>query len=555
MANLRVDKCLYKALGLSDREVNLPRFIVVNSWSEVSPGHFHLDKVARAVKNGIYAAGGVPLELNVPGLCSAFSKSHENGIRYDLPQRDVIASTIETAVESAAREAEGIVLIGTCDKLVPAMIMAAIRLDMPAIFVPGGPMLKGTYEGELVCMGAMSRILDARLLNGEITQEEYDREFPKLEHAEGYSVGACSEMVTGNSMQVIAEALGMTLPYAATAPAPLAERLRIASESGYQIVQLAKQGIKPSDIITKAALRNAVIVDNAVGGGTNAIVHVQAFAWEAQIDFTLKDWEEVEQNVPVLCHMAPSGPFSVCDLHDDGGIPALMHVLQDKLDLNCLTVTGKTVGENIAGCEPVTGTVIKSLDNPVYEQGAIKILWGNLAPRGAAVRHSIIKDRSTLNRVWNAKVYNSQREAVAAVNNNEITSGDVVVVRYEGPRGTPGMNEIVGVVFALNNKRLLDVAVITDGRFSGLTRHNLAVANICPEAAVGGPLAVVENGDKIKIDVTGGTIDLLISEEEMEKRLAAWKPIEPKVKKGVAVLYAKMAEQADKGAVWNLRIE
>ena len=262
-------------------------------------------------------------------------------------------------------------------------------------------MLKGTYEGELVCMGAMSRILDARLLNGEITQEEYDREFPRLEHAEGYSVGACSEMVTGNSMQVIAEALGMTLPYAATAPAPLAERLRIASESGYQIVQLAKRGIKPSDIITKAAIRNAVIVDNAVGGGTNAIVHIQAFAWEAQIDFTLKDWEEVEQNVPVLCHLAPSGPFSVCDLHDDGGIPALMHVLRTSWT-ELPDGDRKDGGRKYCGLQAATGTVIKNPDNPVYEQEQLKSSGATWRP-GVHVRHSIIKDRSTLNKVWNAK--------------------------------------------------------------------------------------------------------------------------------------------------------
>lgn len=555
MGNVKVDQSLYKAMGLSDREVNLPRFIVVNSWSEVSPGHIHLDKLGQAVKNGIYAAGGLPLEINVPGICSAFSRPSDMGIRFDLPQRDVIASTIETAVESSGKGVEGIVLIGTCDKLVPAMLMAAIRLDMPAIFVPGGPMLKGTYGGELVCMGAIPRILDSKLLNGEISQEEYDREFPKLENAMGISAGACSEMVTGNSMQIIAEALGMTLPGAATAPAVTAERLRLANESGWKIVELAKKGIKPSNIISKESLRNAAIIDNAVAGGTNAVLHVQAFAWEAQVDFTLKDWDEVQKSTPCLCHMAPSGPYSVCELHDDGGIPAVMANLREKLNLDCLTVTSKTVKENIEGCAPITGDVIKTVENPVYNEGAIKILWGNLAPRGAATRHSIIKDRTLLNKEWNAKVYDSLKAALDAVLNDTISPGDVMVVRYEGPRGTPGMNEIVKVVFYLNMKRIENVAVITDGRLSGLTRNNLAVANICPEAAIGGPLAAVMNGDKIKIDVIEGKLDLLISEEEMKQRLASWKPIEPKVKKGVAVIYSKMAEQADKGAVWNLREE
>lgn len=544
---------LYKAMGYSDRELKRPRFIVVNSWSECAPGHIHLDKVSAAVKNGIHAAGGLPIEFNVPGLCIALSQTLSD-IRYDLPARDTIASVIEVGVKSSARQAEGVVYIGTCDKMVPAMLMAALRLDLPAIFVPGGPMLKGIYNKEFVSVGAEFRLLYPKLFNGEMTEEEFEKEYLKLENAVGCSAGSCAEMVTGNSMQILAEAMGMTLPGGATAPAVTAERIRLANESGWQIVKLAEKGIRPSQIITRDSLRNAISVDSAVGGGSNTVIHLQALAWEGKIDLTLDDWDAISDDVPCLCEIAPTGPYSVGDLHTAGGVPAVMKRIKEKLSLDCLTVNQQTIGEIITDAEIANADIIKTLDNPVRDRGALSILRGNLAPRGSVIRHTIILDQSIMQCEWNALVFDSLEEAFMAALQSEISEGDAVVVRNEGPRGTPGMNEIVQVIFALELRGYQKIAVITDGRFSGLTRRFPAVASVCPEAAIGGPLAAVKNGDKILLDIPNKRLELMVSEDEIKERLLQWEAPRPRVTEGVATIYSMIAEQADHGAVWNLRL-
>ena len=547
-------RVIFKAMGFTSEELSLPRIAVVNSWSEQSPGHVHLRAVSEGVKAGIRMAGGMPFEINVIGPCTVLGGDFSD-ISYDLPQREAILSSIESALHVGW--CEGWVGIGSCDKIVPGMLLAALRLNRPFIFIGGGQMLPSDYEGERlgfvrgmeIITGELNKLNDGRLL-----PEDYERELEEITDCCGSSAGACPEMTTGNSMQLLTEALGFSLPGSSTSIAVSAEKIWQSKETGKKIVELARKKIKPSDIFTLNSMKNAMAVEMAICGGTNSLVHLQSCVHEANLDCSLDTWDEMSRKVPALVAVAPSGPYVLYDFHKAGGVPVVMKKIEKFLDQTCSTVTGKTVGENLAEVRPLDSDVIRSIKNPVWPEGALAILKGNLAPRGAVTRHTVVDNKELLKKVFTARVFDSLQEVMEAVQAGKLKPGNALVCRYQGPRGGPAMTECLAIIGALRMKGVKDVAVITDGRFSGWTKGYLAIGNVCPEAQVGGPLALLQDGDPIRVDVPNRKLEAEISEEEMKRRRSKWTPPDQSKVTGILAMYAKTALQADQGAGWPVRM-
>lgn len=548
-------QAIFKAIGFTEKELNLPRIAVINSWSEQSPGHSNLRAVADGVKAGIRMAGGMPFEINVPGLCSVPHKFPADML-YDLPQREAVLAAAESSLNISW--CDGWVGIGTCDKIIPGLILTALRLNRPFIFLGGGQMMPCNYEGSrLGFVRGQSVVQDKmREAGSSLTNEGYDEIVREITDCCGAGgAGACNEMTTGNTMAVLSEGLGIALPGSSTSPAVSAEKIWHAKATGEAIMELVKRNIRPRDIITLASLKNAIAVDMATCGGTNSVAHLQAYAHEAEIPLTLDHWNEVSRTVPSLSDVAPTGPYVLYDYHIAGGTPAVMKRIIDHLDLSCMTVTGRTVGENLADVRAMDTTVIRGLDNPIWPEGATAILKGNLAPRGAAVRHTVVADKALLQKTYTARPFDTLESAIEAVQQSKIIPGDAVVVRYQGPRGAPAFAECLSVVAALKQVKVPEVIVIADGRFSGFTQGYLSIGHVCPEAQVGGPIALVEDGDRISIDVPARKIELQVSDDELVRRKAAWKPREQRDVTGMLGIYAKLALQADQGAGWPARWE
>ena len=535
-------RSLFKALGLTDEELERPLIGVVCAKNEVIPGHMHLDKIAEAVKAGVRMAGGTPLEFPAIGVCDGIAMGHV-GMKYSLASRELIADSIESM--TLAHGLDALVLIPNCDKIVPGMLIAAARLNKPAIVISGGPMLSMNYQNKFRDLNTAFEAVGA-FKAGTIDEQG----LKELEEAACPSCGSCSGMFTANSMNCLCEVLGMALPGNGTVPAVYSERIRLAKQTGMKIMELLEKDIKPRDIITPDALYNALRVDMALGCSTNSMLHLPAIAHEAQAPITLDYANEISKETPNLCHLAPAGDHHVQDLYAAGGVTAVMNELSKKnlLKLDTMTVTGKTQGENIKGHEVKDYTVIRPLDNPYSETGGIAVLKGNLAVDGSVVKRSAVAPEM-LKHEGPAKVYNSEDEAIEAIYAGKIVKGDVVVIRYEGPKGGPGMREMLSPTSAICGMGLdKDVALITDGRFSGATR-GAAIGHVSPEAMEGGPIAFVKDGDIIEIDIDKCVLNIKVSDEEMAKRKEGWVPNEPRVKTGYLRRYSKMVSSAIQGAV------
>jgi dihydroxy-acid dehydratase len=546
-------RVIFKAMGFTSEELSLPRIAVVNSWSEQSPGHSHLRAISEGVKAGIRMAGGMPFEINVIGPCSVLHGSPSDML-FDMPQREAILASIESALHVGY--CHGWVGIGSCDKIVPGMLLAALRLDRPFIFIGGGQMLPCDYEGERFGFVRGQEIIGQELNKvqaGALSLEEFEGRLEEITDCCGTSAGACGEMTTGNSMQLLTEALGFSVPGSSTSVAVSAEKIWQSKETGKRIVDLARKEIKPSRIFTLESMKNAMAVEMAICGGTNSLVHLQSCAHEAGIECSLDTWDEMSKKVPALVAVAPSGPYVLFDMHKMGGVPVVMKKIEKYLDLSRPTVTGKTVGENLATVKDVDSDVIRPLDRPVWPEGALAILKGNLSPRGAVTRHTVVDNKELLSADFTARVFDTTAEVTEAIQSGRVKPRDAIVCRYQGPRGGPAMTECLGIIIQLKSRRIRDVAVITDGRFSGWTKGYLAIGNVCPEAQVGGPLALVREGDTIRVDVPNRRLDVLVSEEEMEKRKSEWTPRDQSGVTGTLLIYATSALQADLGAGWPVR--
>ena len=536
-------RALFKALGLTDEEIERPMIGIANSANEIIPGHLHLHQISEAVKAGIRMAGGTPLEFFTMGICDGIVMGHE-GMKYSLSSRELIADSIESM--AMAYPFDGLVLIPNCDKIIPGMLMAAARVDIPSIVISGGPMLAGEFQGREIDFITVYESI-GKVKIGEMTEEE----IREVEGCACPGVGSCAGMFTANSMNCLSEALGLALPYNGTIPAVFAERIRLAKKSGMQIMDLVKQDIKPSRILTKKAFENAMTVDMAFGGSTNTSLHLPAIAREAGIELSLLAFNQISEKTPHLCNMSPGGPHHLQDLHRAGGIPALMLELSfgNLIHRDALTVTGKTVGENLMGKKTHNPEVIRSIKKPYHETGGLAVLFGNLAPQGAVVKRSAVDD-AMLKHHGPARVFDTEEEALKTIMDGRIEKGDVLVIRYEGPKGGPGMREMLAPTSAIAGVgRDRDVALITDGRFSGGSR-GAAIGHVSPEAAEGGPIAAVQNGDTIEIDIPNKKLNLLISDEEMKRRLSRWKPPQKELK-GYLRRYAKLVQSAHTGATFR----
>jgi len=533
-------RALLKALGITDNDMNKPFIGVVNSFTNVVPGHMHLNQVAAAVKEGIFSAGGVPFEFNTIGICDGIAMGH-SGMRYSLPSRELIADSVEVMVE--AHRFDGIVMISTCDKITPGMLMAAARLNIPAIMVTGGPMLSGVYKGKKVGTDSMFEAI-GKVAAGKMDEEE----LKCLEDVACPGCGSCNGLFTANTMACVTEALGMSLTDCATPLAVSAERLRIAKATGERVVGLVKEDLKPHDILSSDAFENAIMVDMALGGSTNTVLHVTAIANEAGVDLPLSLFDKLSKRVAHICSMIPSGPYDMKDLDEAGGIPAVIKQLKKVLHMNAVTVTGKTVKENIENAVVNNPEVIRSLDNPVHKEGGIAVLKGNLAPDGGVVKAAGISTNMMVHS-GPAKTFDSEEAAMKAILNKKIHKGDVVVIRYEGPKGGPGMREMLSPTATIAGMGLSEsVALITDGRFSGATRGP-CIGHVSPEAAVGGPIGLLKDGDIIEIDVPKRKLNVKLSDEELAKRAKSWTAKEPNVTKGYLVRYSQVVQSAHKGSV------
>jgi len=534
-------RTLLKACGFTDEEIDRPLVAVVNSWTNIVPGHVHLDKVARAVEDGVRTAGGTPLQFNTIAVCDGIAMGHE-GMRYPLPSRDIITASIEIMVE--AHKFDGMVLIGSCDKIVPGMLMAAAHLDIPAVVVNGGPMLPGYYRGQKL---TGSKGLELMFLAMLLPSEQTMKETMELSDYVCPGAGSCQGMYTANTMGCITEALGMSLPGSATIPAVDARRLRVAKQSGIQIMKLIEEDARPHDIMVYEAFENAIRVDMALGGSTNTVLHLPAIAAQLEIELPLELLDKLSRETPHLCNMDPAGPYTVKDLDEAGGIPAVLKELEDHIHQDVETVTGQTLGENVKDAAVLNREVIRSKDNPVHKEGGIAILKGTLAPEGAVVKQSAV-DPKMLKFEGPAKVFDAEEDALNAIMKQEINLGEVVVIRYEGPKGGPGMKEMLKPTAALIGTGLgSEVALVTDGRFSGATRGP-CIGHVTPEAMNGGPIAAVKDGDIISIDIPNRRVDLKIPEEKLRGRLKQWRPPEPKVKKGILAAYSKIVKPTSRGA-------
>ena len=537
------NKSLLYALGYTDEELERPLVGVVCSYNEVVPGHMHLDKIAQAVKDGIRAAGGTPIMFPAIAVCDGIAMGHI-GMKYSLVTRDLIADSTEAMV--LAHQFDGLVMIPNCDKNVPGLLMAAARLNIPTIFCSGGPMLAGTMnDGRRTCLSHMFEAVGA--YHAGTLDEEGVREYTENACP---TCGSCSGMYTANSMNCLTEAIGMALRGNGTIPAVYSARLRLAKHTGLKIMELIEKDIRPRDIMTQAAFRNAETVDMALGCSTNTMLHLPAIAHEAGIEIDLDESNAISARTPNLCHLAPAGEAYMEDLERAGGVYAVMKELTRKglLDTSLITATGKTVAENLEGVVNRNEQVIRPIDKPFSPSGGIAVLKGNLAPDGCVVKQSAVAPEM-MKHEGPARVFNSEEEAIAAIYAKKIVAGDVVVIRYEGPKGGPGMREMLNPTSAICGMGLGEsVALITDGRFSGATR-GASIGHISPEAASGGNIALVEEGDIIAIDIPGCSIQLNVSDEELARRRANWVCPEPKVKTGYLARYAKLVSSADKGAI------
>ncbi len=535
-------RSLLKAMGLTDREIDQPLIGVANSYNELIPGHIHLDKITQAVKAGVRLAGGTPLEFGVIGVCDGLAMHHE-GMKYSLPSRELIADSVE--VMAMAHPFDGLVLVCNCDKIIPGMLMAALRLNIPAILVSGGPMLAGRYQGQEVDLISVFEGVGA-VKAGKICEDD----LKDLAQCACPGCGSCAGMFTANSMNCLSEALGMALPGNGTIPAVMAARFRLAKEAGLKIMDLVQRQILPRQIATLSAFKNAMAVDMALGCSTNTVLHVPAIAREAGIELSLQLFNEISTQTPHLCHLSPGGPHHLEDLDRAGGVQGVMKVLWDAglVSGEPLTVTGAKVADNLVDAQVLDHQVIRPVSDPYHQQGGIAILWGNLAPEGAVVKQSGVAPEMLVNE-GRARVFNSEEEATRAILKGDIKSGDVLVIRYEGPKGGPGMREMLTPTSAIAGMGLdKEVALLTDGRFSGGTR-GAAIGHISPEAAVGGPIALVNEGDLILIDIPSKSITLMVDEGELARRQKSWRPPEPKIKYGYAARYSRMVSSGSKGAV------
>jgi len=538
-------RAIYKAMGYTDEDLSKPSIGVVNTWSEASPGHAHLRQIAEHAKAGIWQNGGTPFEFGTFATCGNIAIGTEN-LKYELVIRDVLAASIE--IMARVHLFDGLVLLSSCDNIIPGEIMAAERLNIPSIIVTGGPMYPGRYKGETLVMPDINEAV-AALGTGKACEED-------ILAREDYvcpGPGACPVLGTANTMQILTEALGMSLSGSSTAPAQSSERLRIAKRSGRRIVDLVKEKRKPSEIITENSLRNAAMVDIAIGGSTNAILHILTFANELGIDFNFEIFDEYSRKIPCICNVKPNGEYTVVDLHYAGGVPAIMRELRSSLYLDCITVDGKTLKENLSSSrQEVDRKVIYAVKSPLNKEGGLAILKGNLAPNGSITRTTAMS-KNMLKFRGPARVFHGDREAYEALKEDKIHKGDIIVVRYEGPKGAPGMKEVMLSCDALVALGLEEsVALVTDGRFSGFNRGPI-IGHISPEAMEGGPIALLKDGDIIDINVPERKLSVDLSVEEMKKRRKNWSSPEPKVKDGILKIYAKLASPPEKGAAINTR--
>lgn len=534
------ERAYFKALGLTDRELTQPVIAVVNSWNEISTPNAHLRQLAEAVKTGIWIAGGTPLEFDTIGISDAVAMVHE-GMRMSLPSREVIADSIELMVE--AHHLDAMVLLAAGDKPIPGMLMATLRLNLPSIVLPGGQTIPGKYAGRNVSYTDLIEGVSAVKM-GRMSEDELRR----LEDVALPTAGGGPGLYTPTTMACLSEAMGIALPLSATIPAFFAERTRMAKLVGMQIVKLLEDDIKARDVVTEKSLNNAIKIDMALGGSTNSVLHLMAIAKEGGYDLRLDTFDNLSRKIPHLCDIHPSGKYYANDLHEAGGIPAVMKELEPLLDTDCLTVTTKTIKENLKDVCNTRPEVIHPLSNPISPDSGLVILKGNLAPLGAVCKKSAM-DRKMLKHSGPAKVFDRMEEAVSAITSGKIRAGDVVVIRYEGPKGGPGMREMLGPTSAVMGAGLgSSVAVVTDGRFSGASRGP-CIGHVCPEAAEGGPIATVRNGDIVQIDIPSRVLSVDISEEEITRRLDSWRPPPPKITKGYLQRYSRLVSSASEGAI------
>jgi dihydroxy-acid dehydratase len=535
-------RALLKAMGITDEEMARPLVGIANSANEFVPGHVHLDRIVEAVKAGIRIAGGTPLEFSTIGVCDGLAMGHI-GMKYSLASREIIADSVE--IMAKAHPLDGLVVVPNCDKVVPGMLMAVLRLDIPAVVVSGGPMLAGRFQGKKADVITVFEAV-GRVKAGSMTPEE----LAELEDRACPGCGSCAGMFTANSMNCLTEALGLGLPGNGTIPAVEAARIRLAKKAGMQVMEMVNRDIRPRQIATVDAFRNAVAVDMALGCSTNTVLHVPAVAREAGVTVNLEMFDEISSRTPHLCFLSPAGPNHLEDLDHAGGVQAVLKELVrgGLANADVMTVTGKKLGENLSSARIADSQVIRSLDNPHSPIGGIAILKGSLAPEGAVVKQSAV-DPAMLKNTGTARVFDSEEDAVAAILGSEIKAGQIVVIRYEGPRGGPGMREMLNPTSVLAGMGLdKSVALVTDGRFSGGTR-GAAVGHVSPEAAHGGPIALVQDGDEIVLDITAKRIDLNVPEAELSKRRAAWKAPAPKITEGYLARYAQQVTSAAQGAV------
>jgi len=535
-------RSLFYALGMTEEEMNRPLVGIVNSYNELVPGHMHLDKITEMVRQGVLLGGGTPVVFPAIAVCDGIAMGHV-GMKYSLVTRELICDSTEAM--AIAHQLDALVMIPNCDKNVPGLLMAAARINVPTIFVSGGPMLAGTINGQKKSLSAIFQAVGAHAA-GKID----DAMLKNYEENVCPTCGSCSGMYTANSMNCLTEVLGMGLKGNGTIPAVFSERLRLAKRAGMQVMELYRKGICPRDIMTEDAIMNALTVDMALGCSTNGMLHLPAIAHEAGFTLDLELANKVSERTPNLCHLAPAGDHHIEDLHAAGGIYAVMNELSKKglINLDVMTCTGKTMGENIKNCVNRDPEVIRPIDNPYSETGGLAILRGNLAPDGCVVKKSAVLPEMMVN-TGRARVYDCEEDAIVAIKDGTIVPGDVVVIRYVGPKGGPGMPEMLNPTSAIVGMGLgSSVALLTDGRFSGAS-SGAAIGHISPEAAVGGPIALVEEGDQIKIDIPNHSIELLVSDEELAKRKAAWKPRKPRITSGYLAKYAKLVSSGSNGAI------
>ena len=539
-------RSLFNALGLTEEELKKPLVGIVCSYNEIVPGHMNLDKIAEAVKMGVAMAGGTPIEFPAIAVCDGIAMGHI-GMKYSLVTRDLIADSTECM--ALAHQFDALVMIPNCDKNVPGLLMAAARVNVPTVFVSGGPMMAGHVMGQKRSLSSMFEAVGSHAA-GKMTDEQVQEFVEKV----CPTCGSCSGMYTANSMNCLTEALGMGLKGNGTIPAVYSERIKLAKHAGMAVMDMLEKDIRPRDIMTKDAILNALTVDMALGCSTNSMLHLPAIAHEIGFDFDIGFANEISEKTPNLCHLAPAGPTYMEDLNEAGGVWAVMKELADLglLNTDCMTVTGKTVGENIKDCVNKNEEVIRPTDNPYSKTGGLAVLKGNLAPDGSVVKRSAVKEEMLVHE-GPARVFDSEEDAIAAIKGGKINPGDVVVIRYEGPKGGPGMREMLNPTSAIAGMGLDDtVALITDGRFSGASR-GASIGHISPEAAVGGPIALVEEGDIIKINIPEYTLDVAVSDDVLEERRKNWTPKEPTVTTGYLDRYRKMVTSGAKGAILEIK--